>query len=125
MALDLTIEKLVYGGEGLSRVDGEVIFTPFVLPGEAVQVAAPASTKGARRADLLAVTQPSDDRVTPPCPIFGKCGGCHYQHVDYPAQLRLKRGILAETLRRGAKIERHQIMFPGAPLPSPAGSVAR
>jgi 23S rRNA (uracil1939-C5)-methyltransferase len=51
------------------------------------------------------VEQPSQDRVEPLCPIFGSCGGCHYQHIDYPAQLRLKRGILAETLRRGAKIE--------------------
>ena len=105
MALDLTIEKLVYGGEGLARVDGEVIFTPFVLPGELVHVARPASKKHAQRASLIGVTQPSQDRVEPPCPVFGKCGGCHYQHVDYPAQLRIKRGILAETLRRGAKIE--------------------
>ncbi len=105
MALDLTIEKLVYGGEGLSRVDGEVVFTPFVLPGEVVQVAPPASKKHAQRASLLRVTEPSQHRVEPCCAIFGQCGGCHYQHVDYPAQLRFKRGILAETLHRGAKIE--------------------
>ncbi len=105
MALDLTIEKLVYGGEGLSRVDGEVIFTPFVLPGEVVSVEPASSKKNAQRANLIGVTQPSQDRVDPLCPIFGECGGCHYQHIDYPAQLRVKRGILAETLRRGAKIE--------------------
>jgi 23S rRNA (uracil1939-C5)-methyltransferase len=105
MALDLTIEKLVYGGEGLARMDGQVVFTPFVLPGEAVEVAPPASKKHARRANLLRVVQPSADRVEAPCPIFGQCGGCHYQHADYPAQLRLKRGILAETLHRGAKID--------------------
>ena len=105
MALELTIEKLVYGGEGLGRVDGEVVFTPFVLPGELVQVAPPASKKQAQRASLIRVAQPSQDRVEPLCPIFGECGGCHYQHADYPAQLRLKRGILVETLRRGAKIE--------------------
>ena len=105
MALDLTIEKLVYGGEGLSRIDGEVIFTPFVLPGEVVQVAPPTSKKHAQRANLLGVTTPSLDRVDAPCPIFGECGGCHYQHIDYPAQLRYKRGILTETLRRGAKLE--------------------
>jgi len=105
MALDLIIEKLVYGGEGLARVDGQVVFTPFVLPGEAVEIAPPSSKKNAQRADLLRVVRPSADRVDAPCPIFGKCGGCHYQHADYPAQLQLKRGILAETLRRGAKIE--------------------
>jgi 23S rRNA (uracil1939-C5)-methyltransferase len=105
MALDLTIEKLVYGGEGLSRVDGQVVFTPFVLPGEVVHVAPPASKKHAQRASLIRVDQPSQDRVEPLCGIFGQCGGCHYQHIDYPAQLRLKRGILAETLKRGAKVE--------------------
>src|SRR5580700_8896725 len=105
MALDLVIEKLVYGGEGLARLDGEVIFTPFVLPGEVAHVAPPASKKHAQRANLIRVTKPSQDRVEPRCAIFGECGGCHYQHADYPAQLRLKRGILAETLRRGAKIE--------------------
>ncbi len=105
MALELTVEKLVYGGEGLSRVDGAVVFTPFVLPGEVVRVSPPASKKHAQRADLLEVLRPSQDRVEAPCPIFGECGGCHYQHIDYPAQLRVKRGILAETLRRGAKID--------------------
>jgi 23S rRNA (uracil1939-C5)-methyltransferase len=104
VALDLTIEKLVYGGEGLSRMDGQVVFTPFVLPGEVVRVAPPRSKKHAQRASLISVAQPSDDRVAPLCAVFGECGGCHYQHVDYPAQLRFKRGILAETLRRGAKI---------------------
>ncbi|HEY4085968.1 MAG TPA: TRAM domain-containing protein, partial [Bryobacteraceae bacterium] len=106
--MNLTIEKLVYGGEGLARVDGQVVFTPFVLPGEAVEVAPPASKKQAQRADLLRVIEPSADRVAAPCPIFGKCGGCHYQHADYPAQLQFKRGILAETLRRGAKIDLDQ-----------------
>jgi 23S rRNA (uracil1939-C5)-methyltransferase len=105
MALDLTIEKLVYGGEGLSRVNGEVVFTPFVLPGEVAEVARPASKKHAQRASLIQVKQPSPDRVEPLCSVFGECGGCHYQHADYPAQLSLKRGILAETLRRGAGIE--------------------
>src|SRR6185312_14117691 len=88
MALELTIEKLVYGGEGLARVNGEVIFTPFVLPGEVVEVAPPSSKKHAQRASLVRVEQASQDRIEAPCPIFGACGGCHYQHIDYPAQLR-------------------------------------
>ena len=103
--MDLTIEKLVYGGEGLARVNGEVIFTPFVLPGEGVTVERQPSRKGAVRARLVEVREPSPDRVKPPCAVFGKCGGCQYQHIDYPAQLSLKRNILAETLRRGGGIE--------------------
>jgi 23S rRNA (uracil1939-C5)-methyltransferase len=101
----LRIEKLVYGGEGLSRVDGEVVFTPFVLPGEAVEAERTGSRKHAQRARLLRVAEPSPERTAPLCPYFERCGGCQYQHATYEAQLRLKRGILAETLRRVGKIE--------------------
>jgi 23S rRNA (uracil1939-C5)-methyltransferase len=101
----LRIEKLVYGGEGLSRVDGEVVFTPFVLPGETVEAERTGSRKKAQRARLVNVAEPSPARVSPLCPYFGHCGGCQYQHAGYEAQLELKRGILAETLRRVGKIE--------------------
>ena len=53
----------------------------------------------------MRVAEPSPARVEPPCPVFGRCGGCQYQHASYEAQLRLKRDILAETLRRVGKIE--------------------
>ena len=105
ISLQLHIEKLVYGGEGLSRLDGEVVFTPFVLPGETVEAERAEARKHVQRARLLRVEEPSADRVDPPCPVFGWCGGCQYQHAAYDAQLRLKRDILAETLRRLGKIE--------------------
>ncbi len=105
MNLQLRIEKLVYGGEGLSRVDGEVVFTPFVLPGEAVEAERSGSRQNVQRTRLAGVIEPSPDRVVPPCPVFGRCGGCQYQHAAYEAQLRLKRDILAETLQRVGKIE--------------------
>jgi len=100
----LNIEKLVYGGDGLSRVDGEVVFVPFVLPGELVEAERTGAKKHAQRARLQSVIEPSPDRVAAPCPIFGKCGGCQYQHSSYDAQLRFKRQILAETLQRTGKI---------------------
>jgi 23S rRNA (uracil1939-C5)-methyltransferase len=103
--LQLHIEKLVYGGDGLSRVDGEVVFTPFVLPGEIVEAERSEARKHVQRTRLLHVETASVDRVEPPCPVFGKCGGCQYQHASYEAQLRLKRDILVETLRRVGKIE--------------------
>lgn len=102
---ELKIEKLVYGGDGLSRVDGEVVFTPFVLPGENVEAERSGSRKQAQRSHLVRVAEPSPDRVEPTCPYFTRCGGCHYQHSAYATQLRLKREILAETLRRVGKIE--------------------
>jgi 23S rRNA (uracil1939-C5)-methyltransferase len=105
ISLQLHIEKLVYGGEGLSRLDGEVVFTPFVLPGETVEAERTEARKHVQRARLLRLEQPSPDRVEPPCPVFGRCGGCQYQHAAYDAQLRFKRDILAETLRRVGKIE--------------------
>ncbi|HVW85700.1 MAG TPA: class I SAM-dependent RNA methyltransferase, partial [Bryobacteraceae bacterium] len=105
MNQELKIEKLVYGGEGLSRLDGEVVFTPFVLPGEVVEGERTGARKHAQRARLVNVIEPSEDRVQPRCPYFGRCGGCQYQHASYPAQLKFKREILAETLRRVGKIE--------------------
>lgn len=99
------IEKLVYGGEGLSRVNGEVVFTPFVLPGELVEAERTGSRKHAQRARTVGVVEGSEARVAPECPYFGQCGGCQYQHAGYAAQLDLKRGILAETLRRVGKIQ--------------------
>lgn len=105
MSLELRIEKLVYGGEGLSRLDGEVVFTPFVLPGETIEAERGESRKHVQRARLVRIAEPSPDRVQPPCPVFGRCGGCQYQHASYGAQLRFKREILTETLRRVGKID--------------------
>jgi 23S rRNA (uracil1939-C5)-methyltransferase len=103
--LQLTIEKLVYGGEGLSRLDGEVVFTPFVLPGETVEAERTAARQHVQRARLVHVDHPSPHRTDPSCPVFGQCGGCQYQHAAYAAQLEFKRDILAETLRRVGKLD--------------------
>jgi 23S rRNA (uracil1939-C5)-methyltransferase len=102
---ELTIEKLVYGGEGLGRADGRVVFTPYVLPGERV-VVEPVSVKGSLlRARLREVLTAAEGRVEPHCPYFGRCGGCHYQHASYALQLEAKQAILRETLRRLGKFE--------------------
>src|SRR5579864_2914273 len=103
--LEVTIEKLIYGGDGLARLDGQVALAPFVLPGERAVVEVVERKSGLLRAKLVEVREASADRVAPPCPYFTHCGGCHYQHAGYEAQLRLKRDILAETLRRVGKIE--------------------
>ncbi len=96
---------MIYGGEGLSRLDGEVVFTPCVLPGEAIEVERAESRKHVQRARLVRVETPSAARVEPHCAVFGQCGGCHYQHADYPAELTFKHDILLETLRRVGRIE--------------------
>jgi len=101
----LTIEKLVYGGEGLARLEGKVVLTPFVLPGEVVRAETERSKNDLWRGRLLEVLEPSAARVTPGCPYFQRCGGCQYQHMDYWFQLEQKRGILRESLQRGGKID--------------------
>ena len=102
---EVTIEKLIYGGEGLARLDGQVVLVPFVLPGESAAVEAVVRKPGLVRAKLVELRVASAERVVPACPYFGRCGGCHYQHASYETQLALKRDILAETLRRVGKIE--------------------
>jgi 23S rRNA (uracil1939-C5)-methyltransferase len=99
------VEKLVYGGDGLARLDGRVVFAPFVLPGERVLAAAEQEKPGLVRARTLQVLQASPERVTAPCPVFGRCGGCHYQHAPYDLQLAAKRDILVEELLRLGKIQ--------------------
>jgi 23S rRNA (uracil1939-C5)-methyltransferase len=98
--LRLSIEKLVYGGNGLAHADGNTVFVPYVLPGEEVRAAARKRQKKLLWADLLEVIFPAKERGKPKCPHFQKCGGCHYQHISAAEQLRLKKEILRETLSR-------------------------
>jgi 23S rRNA (uracil1939-C5)-methyltransferase len=98
--VDVEIEKLVYGGEGLGRVDGQVILIPFVLPDELVQTQAQRVKTGLLRGAAPTILKPAPERVPPPCQYFGGCGGCQYQHAGYNFQLRQKRAILLETLER-------------------------
>src|SRR5579863_1378262 len=96
----LSIEKLIYGGEGLAHADGNTVFVPYVLPGEQVSAAVRTRKKTLIHAALKEVKQPSSHRVAAPCPHFGVCGGCHYQHIDIAEQVRQKKEILRETLSR-------------------------
>src|SRR5579862_5976752 len=101
----LTIEKLVYGGEGLARLEGKVVLTPFVLPGEVVRVETGRAKNDLWRGRLLEVLEPSPARVAAGCPYYQRCGGCQYQHIGYPVQLEQKLAILREVLQRVGKIE--------------------
>jgi 23S rRNA (uracil1939-C5)-methyltransferase len=101
----LEVEKLVYGGDGLIRHEGQVVLTPFVIGGERVDVEIDESKKGVARGKLETVTVPSGLRVTPDCEYFGRCGGCHYQHISYEGQLAAKTAILQETLTRVGKLK--------------------
>ena len=93
----LRIEKMIYGGGGVAE-SGAVV--PFVLPGELVQIEAGGGVK---------VIEASPDRVAPACMHFGECGGCHYQHASYPAQLAIKQAILRETFAAAGLTELPEI----------------
>lgn len=107
----LTIEKLIYGGDGLARtpVDAEgrnmAVFVPFVLPGEHVEVEIAPGKTGFSRGSVSRLVERSPERVEATCQYFQRCGGCQYQHISYERQLEYKAGILRETLQRIAKIE--------------------
>lgn len=103
--LEVTIEKLVYGGDGLARFNGQVVLAPYVLPGERATVETIEQKPGLVRSKLVELHERAGERVDARCPYFGRCGGCHYQHAGYEAQLGFKRAILAETFRRVGKIE--------------------
>lgn len=98
-----TIEKLVYGGAGLARTPERVTMTNFVAPGEQIRAEIVKQQKGFREARLLEVVEPSPSRVAPVCGHFQTCGGCHYQHLNYDAQIEAKREILRESLQRIGK----------------------
>jgi 23S rRNA (uracil1939-C5)-methyltransferase len=103
--LQLSIEKLVYGGDGLAHAEGNTIFVPFVLPGEEVRAEAVSRKKQLVWGRPLEILKRAAERTAPPCPHFGTCGGCHYQHASYAAQVQLKTAILSETLRRMGGVE--------------------
>jgi 23S rRNA (uracil1939-C5)-methyltransferase len=102
--IDLRIEKLIYGGEGIGHHEGRAVFAPFVLPGEIISLEAVEHRAKFIRGRATSITLPSSERVLPECPHFGVCGGCNYQHISYEAQLRYKADILRETLSRLGRI---------------------
>jgi tRNA/tmRNA/rRNA uracil-C5-methylase (TrmA/RlmC/RlmD family) len=96
----LTIEDLAFGGEGVARHEGRVIFVPWVIPGEVVEAEIIEEKKRFARARLRRVIEPSPDRVEPRCAYYGVCGGCQYQHLAYAAQLRVKQKQIADLFER-------------------------
>ena len=99
----LQIESIAYGGDGIGRHEGRVVFVRFTIPGEQVRVRVTKSQRQWARAELLEIITASPDRIAPPCPCFTRCGGCAYQHIAYPRQLEIKTQQVAEALRRIGK----------------------
>lgn len=98
---EIEILTLVYGGDGMARLpDGRAVFVPGTLPGERVRVRLVEHKRSFSKAELVEVLQSSPDRVEPACPNAAACGGCHYMHMTYPAQLRAKTAIMRDQFQR-------------------------
>ena len=116
--MKLSIQEVAFGGRGVGRLeDGRVVFVPFVAVGETVRVEIVREHKSYLEAWLVAVEEPSPRRVEPPCPYFGRCGGCSYQHLDGEEQRRVKRQQVASVLRRLGRFEEEIDVRPVVPSP--------
>jgi 23S rRNA (uracil1939-C5)-methyltransferase len=96
--IDLTIDRMAYGGRGVGRIDGFVVFVPDTAPGDRVRARLWRVKPAYAEADLIQVETPAPARVPPPCPHFGPCGGCVWQHLGYNDQLGAKESIVRESL---------------------------
>ena len=116
----VSVHDVAFGGEGVARVEDFVIFIPFVLVGEEIEIEIVEVKKRFARARLVAVLQSSPDRVTPECRYFGDCGGCQYQHIAYGTQLEIKHKQVSDLFERiggfpGGMVD------PVVPCPQPYG----
>ena len=97
----IQIDKLVYGGDGIGRLpDGRAVFVPFTLPREVVELQIVQEGKKFARGRLINLLEAAPERIQPRCKHFGTCGGCHYQHIPYDAQLQAKLAILQDQMDR-------------------------
>ncbi|MEK7323723.1 MAG: class I SAM-dependent RNA methyltransferase [Chloroflexota bacterium] len=110
MPLDLTLTSPSNGPDAIGRHEGRAIFVPFAIPGETARVEIVEEKPTFARARLLEVLSPSPDRVAPACKHFGTCGGCHFQHMRYEAQLKWKRQIVIDQLARIGGLESPNVL---------------
>lgn len=108
-AVTVTIEKLVQGGLGLAHHGSQVVFVRGVIPAETVSITGGPQHKDFQEANADKVLAASPDRVAPPCPVYGICGGCQFQHIRYEAQLHYKAAMLVETLQRVGRLHVAQV----------------
>jgi 23S rRNA (uracil1939-C5)-methyltransferase len=98
--VELNIEKMAYGGRGIARLDGFVIFVGGTVPGDRILARIYKKKKDYAEAGLMELLEASPDRIVPPCPYAGYCGGCQWQHVTYDKQMAFKREHVREPLER-------------------------
>ena len=100
MVVELLVDKLVQGGDGLATHDGMKVFVPFSAPQDRVRARIVTQKRDYAVAEIEEILEPSPLRVSAPCPYYGVCGGCQLQHINYQGQLVVKRLYVNETLQR-------------------------
>jgi len=103
--VDLKIEDVAFGGKGVARENGKAVFIPFTIDGESVSAKITREKKQFAEAEIVDLRETSSHRVEPPCPYFGQCGGCAYQHIDYAHQLAIKSRQVHDVLQRIGKLK--------------------
>ena len=96
--IELSIDSIAAGGEGIGRLDGKTVFVRLTVPGDKVRCQIISDHKTWARADLLELLEASQDRISPKCQYYEKCGGCDFQHIEYQAQIRIKTALLKECM---------------------------
>ena len=112
--LELTIERLAFGGAAIARHEGMAVFVPFGAPGDRVRVEITEVEKKFARARIVELLAPGPDRVTPRCVHFGECGGCQFQHIDYPAQVAAKAEFVRDALVRTGGFDHGEVKIHSA-----------
>lgn len=100
MIKTITTEKMVFGGDCISKIDGKTVFVPYALPGEQLEVEITEEKKDYYVSKIVNILEPSPHRVKPFCPLYEKCGGCNMQHCDNEYQVELRKQILKDTFER-------------------------
>ena len=110
------IDSLAFGGDGVGRCDGQVVFVAYAAPGDLLEARVIERKKSYLKAQAVKVIEPGPVRRRPRCPYFGECGGCAWQHVEYGAQLEAKSRLVAESLKRIGGVE--AMLLPIVPSPN-------
>ena len=103
--IELKIDSLAYGGEGIGKVDGYAVFVPDSAPGEVLKVEIVSAQKSYAKGKIIEIVEPSASRIKPVCGLAKVCGGCDWQHVNYKEQLNAKRQIVEDNLKRIAHVD--------------------
>jgi len=120
--IEVTIDDVAYGGRGLARYEGLVVFIPNALPGEHIIARITTLHKNYAEAEIVEITEPSEKRVKPFCPLYKICPGCCYQHTDYQEEVNFKQNQLISFMKRWAGTDPS---LGQNPVPSPADKAYR